>query len=1271
MNHVNNLVVHTNPEVNLNRRKPRIIRVVTLVDQPIQSQELGNLFPTEKKVEEPIVQSEVKVEEPIVQSGIKVELSEAEKYINNLNDYKKNMPELKDINFECKAICGYVQQLTNLDMKELSILLGLIDEIWGKIPQDISNKVPFLGKARKLVLQKLEQGKKNNPEIKSLVPEKKKKTTVLPTLELNENNQCKQQKLQVIQKALEENKASEVNKNKIKEEKEYKTLKTLEAIIDKPSQASFDIKVSEKIIKDNKLKICQWLNLDDAKYEEITPKLIELHRLLASCLDEINTIENSNINEVPMRALNAILLFTSQTKLKDGSVEDICKDTLLNLKEFIKKKAANYVHPVHDIFMYNLPLIDNREELLVWKSLIVGGIGIFALSVIDFAGAILKAGSSVKNIKNKAELTQLLKNFKYSMVKSASKGLQKIAGFCSENQVSENQFNKMIALDAKLKFKTQELIPNITVYDEENGLVWMKLDASSKLPYMLGNVVKCCQHVNGHSEKCVIDGMTRENNGFYVMLKLDSTMLEQFKEARFNQLDIDQLVETKSVTIIGIAYAWNSQSGNLVVDSLEFHGNYKNENNIQNIVGVIQTFSDTVLENSDYNCVLVGCGGGTQGIIKIDYKNTYKDRMIEGYLYGDARTQHLLSKSKKLQAAIKANKAPEQISSMQQLKQYLAINQYINEHLEKGYDSTAKSRAINRFILEDAPGVYISLDTYITLLNDPKNKMDEILYLLNKHVLKQNIYNLDILVKKLIQSTPEQAKLLVECIGEINNGIDEVADPEDEEDHNELGAGNEVDDDVLDAISDIKVLDKLVQTLMEQSSVDKLEIIKPYLNGITNADVIIALLSEDVKLENLKEVMPYLKYITNVEMLNSLNLSKNEKISAFEVKNMILNYINPNFDHKLKESLLESPDYIFGDFVEFVKNKPASITFDNNMLENIFILSSYEKFLEKIADILIIQDIETRDSILKLIFAQNLDTQFAILLHFDKVMGFKESVKALSDILTLGADDAAFVFECLKELNSKEDFMLELANNNQTLSIKQLVVKHLKSDMSKTKELNALDIKLAAICNYNKALFESLKGVLYYADESIKNSIEKGEVNNIDQLELLYMSSKDYQNSYYGRSMLWLGDHAWDGRLQTTLYCLKHDVMIFGGIISGNEYWWDDTQYQKSGHMLLNKLANYYSDTYKYTSVYQFIISDFGKMYFKDVKLSHGFIKSDDLLGAVKYAVSLDDKLKNAFDEEDITDIKTQYKILQKLKFDKQEIDKFINEKHNRKKIYI
>lgn len=56
-----------------------------------------------------------------------------------------------------------------------------------------------------------------------------------------------------------------------------------------------------------------------------------------------------------------------------------------------------------------------------------------------------------------------------------------------------------------------------------NGYHLTKLAIDDPRAYILGHIAKDCQSIGGNSEKCVIDGITRENNGFYVFLKNKSS----------------------------------------------------------------------------------------------------------------------------------------------------------------------------------------------------------------------------------------------------------------------------------------------------------------------------------------------------------------------------------------------------------------------------------------------------------------------------------------------------------------------------------------------------------------------------------------------------------------------------------------------------------------------------------------------------------------------------------------------------------------------------
>ncbi|WP_341791636.1 hypothetical protein [Rickettsia endosymbiont of Gonocerus acuteangulatus] len=95
-------------------------------------------------------------------------------------------------------------------------------------------------------------------------------------------------------------------------------------------------------------------------------------------------------------------------------------------------------------------------------------------------------------------------------------------------KLSEEDFNQCLEIEKQKK--NSDNLPNITIHGKDldckldsstslNGYHLVKLPINDPRAYILGHIVKDCQSIGRHSERCVIDGITRENNGFYVLLK--------------------------------------------------------------------------------------------------------------------------------------------------------------------------------------------------------------------------------------------------------------------------------------------------------------------------------------------------------------------------------------------------------------------------------------------------------------------------------------------------------------------------------------------------------------------------------------------------------------------------------------------------------------------------------------------------------------------------------------------------------------------------------
>ena len=342
-----------------------------------------------------------------------------------------------------------------------------------------------------------------------------------------------------------------------------------------------------------------------------------------ACLLTAEMIENNNTGtEVASRAFVMHLLF-------DGDLK--AAETAIN---------GNYQvqNPVHDALMHGIPKYQEgaiKLDVAGWRALVKMK-GISAKDVIEnFVSAIElqpneKAAESKKEFKDAQEV--LLKK---SFVR-AEENIE-LAKLCKLYKVDEKIFNKCLDLmkDVIIHDKTADAIPDIIVdigkiegLKEKDGYYLVKLPSGDLRAMILGEITDCCQSIGGHSEECVIDGITRENNGFYVLLK---------GKKGFNQKKIDWENLEEYAKIEGQGYVWRSQSdATLTFDSWE---NLKNESNDQMMFKVLQQFGKQVSEGLyGVERVTIGIGGKTPEYIK-KMTTCYVDAMKEGYNYGDSETQ--------------------------------------------------------------------------------------------------------------------------------------------------------------------------------------------------------------------------------------------------------------------------------------------------------------------------------------------------------------------------------------------------------------------------------------------------------------------------------------------------------------------------------------------------------------------------------------------------------------------------------------------------------
>lgn len=208
-----------------------------------------------------------------------------------------------------------------------------------------------------------------------------------------------------------------------------------------------------------------------------------------------------------------------------------------------------------------------------------------------------------------------------------------LASLCRQYRMPEMLFEKCLALLPEQKQKDH--LPNIIIYGNNvdpscENYVLLKLPFNDPRAFLLGQITNCCQSIGGHSEACVIDGWTRADNGFYVLLKKEKS--DQFLLPLLQNGEINY----NNYSIVGQGYAWRSQFGNLVFDSWENLRPTDNEIAVKMLI----EFSKAVVNERSANIarVTIGTGGNTpKGFFE---KNPIPaEKILQGFQYQDSFIQ--------------------------------------------------------------------------------------------------------------------------------------------------------------------------------------------------------------------------------------------------------------------------------------------------------------------------------------------------------------------------------------------------------------------------------------------------------------------------------------------------------------------------------------------------------------------------------------------------------------------------------------------------------
>lgn len=167
----------------------------------------------------------------------------------------------------------------------------------------------------------------------------------------------------------------------------------------------------------------------------------------------------------------------------------------------------------------------------------------------------LKKTEKVKELIEKVK-TQVIKSIYYYDEQKLSKDIlpyiKELAEISLKVKLDVQAFRKGVNFITEQNLKKEDRMPDIkfTFEVESKKYFFSKLPANDMRGFVLGKLTNSCQSIGSNAEKCVLDGMSKENAGFYI-------------------------VTDEKGKIKGQSYAWlaeKDRSTALVLDSFEYLG---------------------------------------------------------------------------------------------------------------------------------------------------------------------------------------------------------------------------------------------------------------------------------------------------------------------------------------------------------------------------------------------------------------------------------------------------------------------------------------------------------------------------------------------------------------------------------------------------------------------------------------------------------------------------------------------------------------------------
>ncbi len=352
---------------------------------------------------------------------------------------------------------------------------------------------------------------------------------------------------------------------------------------------------------------------DNKKFIEHFYKLFYACKLTADYIEKNN---DANNGVAYLHAYKIMALFPLPQK---GS------NIFTPFQNCISQNFLDNRHPIHDSLINDIPVNDPFiKDLIGWHNLIKQ----YGKNAIEFfqSAQQIETHNNGKAPANIIEARQIAGKLTYQRYDE----YPELALLCKHYRVKEAIFDQCLELE-KIRKKSDN-IPDHLINGSDfgcKGYYLVKLPIDDPRAYILGRITNCCQSIGGHSEKCVIDGLTLSNNGFYVLLKGNPQELPI----------LNGKINYQHYSIVGQSYVWLSQDQNFVFDSWE---NLRPNIDDKNITILLPELAKLIAKNSkDIVRVTIGNGGKTpQDLVTVNVHNP--EIMLEGYQYHDSDSQALI-----------------------------------------------------------------------------------------------------------------------------------------------------------------------------------------------------------------------------------------------------------------------------------------------------------------------------------------------------------------------------------------------------------------------------------------------------------------------------------------------------------------------------------------------------------------------------------------------------------------------------------------------------